>query len=96
MSVINVHGEKVKIKEVASLLTFQYHKQLNTHKRTQTHASGKTPLTEWSELRRGRYLHNTKQKQETYNHALSGIRDPYLANQAATDLRLRTGMAPEF
>jgi hypothetical protein len=39
-----------------------------------TRTLGRSILDEWSAPRRGRYLHNTQQKQEKYIHALSGIR----------------------
>ena len=49
-----------------------------------------TPLDESSTRRRGRYLHNTQETQETNIHTLSGIltRDPL--KQAALD-RTATG-----
>jgi hypothetical protein len=56
---------------------------------TDTHTLGRTPLNEWSARRRGRYLHNTKQTQETNIHDFSGIRTRDPSNQAASDLRLR-------
>jgi hypothetical protein len=40
-----------------SLLKFLHHIKLNTH----THTHSRTPPSEWSSLRLGRYLHNTKQ-----------------------------------
>jgi hypothetical protein len=36
------------------------------------HTLGRTPLNEWSARRRGRYLHNTQQTQETNSHAPGG------------------------
>ena len=67
----------------ASFLRFLYH----THTHTQT--QDRNPLNERSVCRRGRYLHNTQQTQETNIHVKSGIqtRDP--RNQEAVDLRLR-------
>ena len=49
------------------LVEVSNHTQLDTHN---THTSCRTPLTEWSARRRGRYLNNTQQKQETSIHAL--------------------------
>jgi hypothetical protein len=53
------------------------------------HTLGRTPLNECSARRRGRYLHNTQQTQETNIHALSGIRTRDPSNRAAADIRLR-------
>jgi len=65
----------------------------HTHKhartRTHTHKAGKFPLNVWSACRRGHYLHNTKQTQETNIHALSGNRTRNLGNQAAAGHRHR-------
>jgi len=62
----------------------------HTIRQTQTHTSSRTPLNERSARRRGRYLHNTQQTQETNNiRALGGIRTRDLCSRAATDLRLR-------
>jgi len=52
-----------------------------SHTHTQTH--GRTPLDERSARRRGYYLHNTQQIQETNTHSLSGIRTRDPSNQAA-------------
>jgi hypothetical protein len=49
-----------------------------------------TPLYEWSARRRGRYLHNTQQTQETNIHALSESRTHDPGKQAALD-RTATG-----
>ena len=54
-----------------------------------THTPGSTPLNERAPRRRGRYVHNTQQTQETKIHALSGIRTRDPSNQATADLRLR-------
>jgi hypothetical protein len=54
-----------------------------------THTHGRTPLNEWSARRRGRYLHNTQQTQETNIHAFSGIRTRDPRNGTAWYLRLR-------
>ena len=43
-----------------------------THTHTHTHTH-RTALNEWSARRRGRYLHNIQQTQQTNIHALSGI-----------------------
>jgi hypothetical protein len=43
------------------------------HARTHEHTHSMTPLNEWSARRRGRYVDNTKQAQETNIHAVSGI-----------------------
>jgi hypothetical protein len=40
---------------------------------TQTHTRPKTPLNEWSARRRGRYLRNKQQTQETNIHVLRGF-----------------------
>jgi hypothetical protein len=55
-----------------------------------THTHGRTPVLEWSARRRGRYLHNTQQSQETNTHALSGILTCDHTKQLVGDLRLRT------
>jgi hypothetical protein len=54
-----------------------------------THTPGRTPLNEWSQRRRGRYLHNTQQTQEKNIIVLSGIWTRNPSDQAAVDLRLR-------
>jgi hypothetical protein len=51
-----------------------------------SHTHVKTPLSEWSARRKGRYLHNT---QETKIHVLGGIRNRNFSNQTAADVRLR-------
>jgi len=56
---------------------------------TITHIPGRTPLNERAVRRRGRYLHNTQQTQETNIHALSGTRTRDLSNQADSDLQLQ-------
>ena len=66
-----------------SLLKFLNHTRLDTH------IPGSTPLTEWSARRRGRYLHNTQQTQETNLLALRGIRTSDPNSQATADPRLR-------
>ena len=53
-----------------------------------THPS-RTPLKEWSALRRGLYLHNGQQTQKTNIHALSGIRTRDLNIRAPVDPLLR-------
>ena len=58
------------------------HKQASAraHARTHTHTQfdeyklSRAPLNEWSARRRGRYLYNTQQTQETNIHTRSGIR----------------------
>ena len=49
-----------------------------------------TPLNEWSARRRGHYLHNKQQAQETKIRALGEIRPRDPSNRAASDLRLRS------
>jgi hypothetical protein len=49
----------------------------------------RTSLNEWSARRRGRYLHNTQQTEETNIHPLSGIRTRDPSNQSASDPRRR-------
>jgi len=59
------------------------------HTHTHTHKPGKFPLNKRSARRRGHYLHNTQQTQETNIHALSGNRTRNLGNQAAAGHRQR-------
>jgi hypothetical protein len=54
-----------------------------------THTACRTPLNEWSARRRGSYLHNTQQPQETHIRALIGFRTRDPSNRTAADLRLR-------
>jgi hypothetical protein len=54
------------------------------------HQPAMTPLKERSARRKSRYLHNTKQAQDTNNHTLSGIRTCDPNNRAVADLRLRS------
>ena len=54
-----------------------------------THTPSRTSLNEWSSCLRDRYLHNTKQTQQTNNQAVSGIRSLDLRHQATAYLRLR-------
>ena len=49
----------------------------------------KSPPDEWSARRRGRYLHNTQQTQQTNIHPVCGIRTRELSNPAAADARFR-------
>jgi hypothetical protein len=58
------------------------------HKITHTH--GNSPLKESPDHRRGRYLYNTQQTQETNIHAFNGVRTRDTSNQEAADLRLIT------
>jgi len=60
------------------------------NKHTHTHTHGRTLLNEWSAGRRGRYIHNTQEKQEMNILALCDIRtrNPSI-NQAAAGLSLR-------
>ena len=53
------------------------------------HASGRTPLNEWSARRRGRCLYNEQQIQKTNIHSSSGIRNRNPRNRGTADLRLR-------
>jgi hypothetical protein len=71
------------VAQTASLLRFIDHAQLDAHT-----PSG-TPLNGLSARRRGRYLHNTQQTQQTKLHALSGIRNCDTSSQAAKDIRFR-------
>jgi hypothetical protein len=63
------------------------HTQLDTL--THTRARGRAPLNESPTRRKGRYLHNTQQTQETNILALSWIRTRHPNSQATADLRLR-------
>jgi len=54
-----------------------------SHTVRRTHTSGRTPLNEWSAHRRGGYLHNTQQTQQTNIHALSAIRTRDTSYQGA-------------
>jgi hypothetical protein len=56
---------------------------------TPTYTCGRTPLNEWSALRRERYIHTTQQIEQTNIHAPSRIRTRDPSNQVASDLRLR-------
>jgi hypothetical protein len=56
----------------AALLRFLHNTILHTHTHTHTQP-GRTPAKDLSARRRGRFLHNTQQTQETDIHALSGI-----------------------
>jgi len=52
------------------------HTILDTHTHTQTTRAlthGRSPLNEWSARRRGSYLHNTQQMQDTNTRAISWI-----------------------
>jgi len=60
-----------------------------THAHTHTHTHHRTRLKEWSAHGRGRYLHKTRQTQETNIHAFSGIRNRDPSNRASTDPRHR-------
>ena len=57
--------------------------------RSHTHTRSRTPLCERSARRRRRFLHNTRQTQETNIHALSEIRTRDPSNQATADMFLR-------
>jgi hypothetical protein len=59
------------------------------HTQLDTYIRGRTPLNQWSARRRGRYLRNTQQTEETNIHALSGIRTRDPSKRAAADLGLR-------
>jgi hypothetical protein len=52
------------------------------------HTPGRISLNEWPNCRRGHYLHNTKQTQQTKIPAPSGIRTRDPSNQVASYLRL--------
>lgn len=53
------------------------------------HTPGRISLNEWPNCRRGHYLHNTKQTQQTKIPAPSGIRTRDPSNQVAAVLLLR-------
>ena len=61
---------------------------LRSHTIRQTQTPGSTTLDEWSAHRRGRYLNNTQQTQESDIHALSDIRTRDPNNRVAADPRL--------
>ena len=69
--------------QTASFFTFLYHTQLDTH----THAHPVGLIWKKSARRRGRYLYNRQQTQQTNIYALSGIRTHDPSNQAAADQR---------
>jgi len=73
-------------------LGFLVHTIRHTHTHTHTHTDtpGRNPMNQLSARRRGRYLHNTQQTQETNIHALSGIRNSDPSNRAAAKLRIRS------
>jgi hypothetical protein len=56
---------------------------------THTYTHGINPLKDGPDHRRGRYLYNTQQTQETNIHAFIGARTRDTRNQEAADLRLR-------
>ena len=58
---------------------------------THTHSPipDKTPLSEWSSLRRRGYVHNTQETQETNLHVLTGIRTRDPKNLTVKNLSLR-------
>jgi hypothetical protein len=58
------------------------------HTLARTHTPHSISLSEWLACRRGRYLHNTQQAQETNIHTLSGIRTGNRSTRTAADLRL--------
>jgi hypothetical protein len=60
------------------------------HRHRHTHTHGRSPLNQWSARRRGSYLHNTQQMQETNIHAISGIWTRDTSKLVAADLRLRS------
>ena len=57
------------------------HKHTRTRAHTYTHKPGRTPLNEWSALRKDRYIHNTQQTQQTNIYSLAGIRSYDTGNQ---------------
>ena len=73
--------------------TLMTHTHTHTHTHTRTHAHthtpGRTPLNEWSALRRGRYMHNTQQTQQRNIYSLAGIRSYDPGNQVAAHPCLR-------
>jgi hypothetical protein len=54
------------------------------HTQTHTHTAGRTPLNQWSALRKGRYLHNKHKR-----HAFDGIRTSDSSNRVTADLPRR-------
>ena len=56
-----------------------------TIKHTHTYTLGRTPLDEWSARRRGRYLHNTLETQETNIHPVGGFWTWDASNKSASD-----------
>jgi hypothetical protein len=60
---------------------------IDTH--THLYISGRTPLKERSACRKGHYIHNTQQTQQTDIHSLCGIRNLNPISPAAWDLRFR-------
>ena len=64
-------------------------RQTQTHTHTHTNTPARTALNEGSARRRGRYLHNKQQTQETNIPSISGSRNRDPSNRAAADLRPR-------
>ena len=60
-----------------------------THTTTHTHTHGINTLNKSTDRRRGRYLYNTQQTQQTNIHVLTGLRTCDPPNQEDADLRLR-------
>jgi len=54
-----------------------------------SNAVGRTSLDKWSARRRDLYMHNTQHSQQTFIHALGGIRTHNLCRWAVVNLRLR-------
>ena len=59
------------------------------HTHAKSHAPSKTPLSECSGCRTGRYLHDTQQTQERIISVFSGIRKHSHNNHEVASLRLR-------
>jgi hypothetical protein len=57
---------------------------------TDTYTPGSSPLDDWSACRRGRYLYNTQQSQETNIHASGGIGNHDPSKRTVADLRHRS------
>ena len=66
-------------------LNFRFIDHIN-YTNTHTHTPGRYRLNEWSARRRGRYIRNIQQTQQTNIHALGAL---LTRNQGPADLRLR-------
>jgi len=80
---------------VTSCEVSRLHTHTHTYRERERERGSRTPLNEWSARRRGRYLHNTHNSQETNIHFLSGIRTRDPSSKAAADLRRRPHSHPD-